>query len=67
MRDPKNLPLVYIITGVLAVVAAIFFMSVASESSLFDWVILAMGIVAIVRGVQEYLKLRRPPTPPAKS
>ncbi|MCC6495972.1 MAG: hypothetical protein IT193_06895 [Propionibacteriaceae bacterium] len=67
MRDPKNLPWVYIATGVVAVVAAIFFMSVASESSLFDWVILAMGIVAIVRGVQEYLKLRRPPQPPAKS
>ncbi len=59
MRDPKNLPWVYIISGVVAVVAAIFFLSVTNDSSLFDWVILAMGVVAIVRGVQEYLKLHR--------
>ena len=54
MKDPKNRPLVYIITGVVAIGAALFFMTL--DTSIFDWFILGMGIVAIFKGVQEYLQ-----------
>lgn len=55
MKDPKNLPWIYLIAGVLAIGSALYFMSL--ESSIFDWFILGMGVVAIVRGIQEYRKL----------
>ena len=52
MKDPKNRPLLYIVTGVVAIVAALYFMTLSS--SIFDWFILGMGVVSIVKGVQEY-------------
>jgi hypothetical protein len=52
VNDPKNRPLVYLIAGVVAVVAALYFMTLST--SIFDWFILGMGIVAIFKGVQEY-------------
>ena len=52
MKDPKNRPLLYIVTGVVAIAAALYFMMLSS--SIFDWLILGMGIVSIVKGVQEY-------------
>lgn len=52
MNDPKNRPLLYLISGVVAVVAALYFMTL--DTSIFDWFILGMGIVAIFKGVQEY-------------
>jgi hypothetical protein len=55
VKDPKNRPLVYIITGIVAVGAALFFMTIDS-GNIFDWFILGMGVVAIVKGVQEYLQ-----------
>jgi len=55
VNDPKNRPLVYLIAGIVAVVAALYFMTL--DASIFDWFILGMGIVAIIKGVQEYWQL----------
>ena len=52
MNDPKNRPLVYLITGIVAVVADLYFMTL--DTSIFDWFILGMGIVSIFKGGQEY-------------
>jgi len=52
VNDPKNRPLVYLITGIVAVVAALYFMTL--DTSIFDWFILGMGIVSIFKGGQEY-------------
>jgi hypothetical protein len=54
VNDPKNRPLVYIITGVVAIGAALYFMTLST--SIFDWFILGMGVVAVFKGVQEYLQ-----------
>ena len=55
MNDPKNRPLMYLIAGVVAVGAALYFMTL--DTSIFDWFILGMGIVSIIKGVQEYWQL----------
>lgn len=55
MNDPKNLPLVYLISGIVAIGAALYFMTLST--SIFDWFILGMGVVAIIKGVQEYWQL----------
>ena len=56
MRDPKNGPLVYLIAGIVAVVGALYFMTL--DTSILDWFILAMGIFAIFKGVQGYWQNR---------
>ena len=55
MNDPKNRPLLYLISGIVAIGAALYFMTLST--SIFDWFILGMGVVAIFKGVQEYLQL----------
>jgi hypothetical protein len=42
----------YLIAGVVAIGAALYFMTL--DTSIFDWFILGMGIVSIIKGVQEY-------------
>jgi len=56
VKDPKNRPLLYVVTGVIAVAAAVYFLMLPS-AGILDWFILAMGIVSIFKGVQEYLQL----------
>ena len=56
MNDPKNRPLMYLIAGVVAIAASLYFMTL--EASIFDWFILGMGVVSIFRGVQEYWQRR---------
>lgn len=56
MEDPKRRGWLYLITGVVAVAAALFFMSI--EVSVFDWAILGLGVVAIYQGGRELWKLR---------
>jgi uncharacterized membrane protein len=46
---------VYLITGIIAIGAALYFMTL--DTSIFDWFILGMGVVAIIKGVQEYWQL----------
>lgn len=55
MKDPKNRPLVYVVTGIIAIGAALYFMTL--DTSIFDWFILGMGIVSVFKGVQEYLEM----------
>jgi hypothetical protein len=52
VNDPKNRPLMYLITGIVAIGAALYFMT--RDASIFDWFILGMGIVSIIKGAQEY-------------
>nr|WP_300147942.1 hypothetical protein [Propionicimonas sp.] len=63
MEDPKRQAWMYVIVGGIAVIAAIYFLSVDGMGSgsfgIFDWVILGMGIVAVARGVRMFLDLRR--------
>ncbi|HEY3337327.1 MAG TPA: hypothetical protein VGK18_02390 [Propionicimonas sp.] len=59
MKDPKNRPLVYLIAGIVAIAAALYFMTL--DTSIFDWFILGMGIVSIIKGVQEYWQLNGGP------
>jgi len=47
---------VYIGAGVVAIFAALYFMSV--ESSIFDWFILGMGVVSLWQGVRGFMALR---------
>ncbi len=55
MNDPKNRPVVYLIAGIVAIAAALYFMTL--DTSIFDWFILGMGIVAVIKGVQEYWQM----------
>ncbi len=55
MKDPKNRPFVYIITGIVAIGASLYFLTVPS-AGILDWLILGMGVVAVYKGVQEYLQ-----------
>ena len=56
MDDPKRRAWLYLITGVVAVAAALYFMSI--EASVFDWAILGLGLVAIYQGARDFWKLR---------
>ena len=47
---------VYIGAGVVAIFAALYFMSVSS--SIFDWFILGMGVVSLWQGVRGFMALR---------
>jgi len=53
----------YLIAGVLAVVAAIYFISTADQAGdsfgILDYAILGMGVVAVYRGARGFLDLRR--------
>lgn len=62
MKDPKNLAIVYLAMGVVAIALALYYMSL--ESSILDWLILGMGVVSIVRGVQQYRQVRAARKPP---
>jgi len=55
VNDPKNRPLMYLIAGIVAIGAALYFMT--RDTSIFDWFILGMGVVSIIKGVQEYWQL----------
>lgn len=51
----------YLIAGVVAIVAAIYFIATAPAGDSFgilDYAILGMGVVAIYRGVRGFLALR---------
>lgn len=69
MEDPKRQAWMYLIVGVVAVIAAIYFLSTESQGansfSIFDWAILAMGVVATYRGVKGFIDLRRGDAKPA--
>lgn len=54
----------YLIAGVAAIIAAIYFISTASSGAgdsfgILDYAILGMGIVAVYRGVKGFLDIRR--------
>lgn len=57
MDDPKRRVWVYLISGTVAIVAALYFMTI--EATIFDWAILIGGVVVIYQGIREYLKQRR--------
>ena len=63
MEDPKRQAWMYVVVGGIAVIAAIYFLSVDGMGSgsfgIFDWVILGMGIVAVVRGIRMLLDLKQ--------
>jgi hypothetical protein len=63
VEDPKRQAWMYVVVGGLAVIAAIYFLSIDGMGSgsfgIFDWVILGMGIVAVVRGARMFLDLKR--------
>lgn len=63
MEDPKRQAWMYVVVGGIAVIAAIYFLSVDGMGSgsfgIFDWVILGMGIVAVVRGIRMFLDLKQ--------
>lgn len=63
VEDPKRQAWMYLVAGVLAVIAGIYFISTAGQQAndqfgLLDYVILGMGAVAIYRGVRGFLALR---------
>lgn len=65
MKDPKNQAWMYVIAGVVAIGAALYFMTI--ESSVFDWFILGMGVVSIIRGIKEFRDLRPGTKPDGKA
>lgn len=69
MEDPKRQAWMYLVAGVVAVVAALYFLSTDAQSSgnlnILDWGILGMGIVATYRGVKGFIDLRRGEAKPA--
>ncbi len=62
MEDPKRQAWMYLIAGVLAVVAAIYFIATSGQANdsfgILDYAILGMGIVAIYRGAKGFRDLR---------
>ena len=54
--SPRAQAWLYVIVGVVAIGAALYFMSV--EASVFDWFILGMGVVGVIQGVREFWALR---------
>jgi hypothetical protein len=64
VKDPKNLAIVYLVMGALAIALSLYYMSIDPSGSILDWIILGMGVVAIVRGGQQYLQLRAARKPP---
>lgn len=64
MQDPKRQAWLYLVAGVVAVIAASYFLSVdaaggGGDFAVLDWALLAMGIVAAVRGVRMFRDLRK--------
>lgn len=64
MQDPKRLAWTYVIVGIVAVVAAGWFLyldTVGADHSfaVFDWAFLALGGVAVFRGIQRFVALRK--------
>ncbi|MGV8908276.1 MAG: hypothetical protein ACOH1Y_04780 [Propionicimonas sp.] len=66
MKDPKNLAIIYLVMGVLAIALALYYMSIDASGAVLDWIILGMGVVSIVRGGQQYLQLRAARKPPGQ-
>ncbi len=73
MEDPKRQAWMYLVAGVVAIAAAIYFLSTETQGqdsfSILDWGILGMGVVATYRGVKGFIDLRRgaaKPSTPAK-
>lgn len=50
MNDPKRQPWLYLISGLVAIGAATFFLSV--DGNVFDWAILGLGAYAVWKGIQ---------------
>ncbi|MGC3995607.1 MAG: hypothetical protein QM779_16055 [Propionicimonas sp.] len=70
MEDPKRQAWMYLVAGVVAIVAAIYFLSTESQAGtyvLLDWGILAMGVVAIYRGGKGFYDLRRDQAKPTST
>lgn len=63
MEDPKRQAWMYLIAGIVAIIAAIYFISTAGQVNdsfgILDYAILGMGVVAIYRGVRGFRDLRR--------
>lgn len=61
MEDPKRQAWMYLIAGVVAIVAAAFFLSIDPESDFhtLDWVILAGGAIAVWQGLRRFWRLRQ--------
>jgi hypothetical protein len=64
VKDPKNLAIIYLVMGVVAVALALYYMSIDPTGGVLDWIILGMGVVAIFRGGQQFLQLRAAKKPP---
>ena len=64
MKDPKKLAIVYLVMGALAIVLSLYYMSIDPSGGVLDWIILGMGVVAMVRGGQQYLQVRAGNKPP---
>lgn len=62
--SPKNQAWLYVITGVVAIVSALYFMTLGS--SVIDWLILAMGVVLIGLGARDFWALRQGTDKPSK-
>jgi hypothetical protein len=45
--------MIYLIAGIIAIGAALYFMTLEA-SNIFDWFILGMGVVSIIKGVRDY-------------
>ncbi|MCB0910838.1 MAG: hypothetical protein KDB60_04380 [Propionibacteriaceae bacterium] len=69
MEDPKRQAWMYLVAGVVAVIAAIYFIATAGQANdswgLLDYAILGMGLVAIYRGVKGFRALRNGDAGPA--
>ncbi len=66
MQDPKRQAWLYLVVGLLAVVFAVYFLSIdnagqgqAGGFAILDWGLLGMGVVAVYRGVRGLRTLRR--------
>ena len=64
MKDPKNLAIVYLAMGALAIALSLYYMTIDRSGGVLDWIILGMGVVAMVRGGQQYLQVRAGNKPP---
>ena len=64
MKDPKKLAITYLVMGALAIAVSLYYMSIDPTGGVLDWIILGMGVVAMVRGGQQYLQVRAGNKPP---
>lgn len=63
MRNPKTLAWLYLIVGILGIVAGSFYLLVdlsrGGSWMLFDAAIVAMGVFGVVQGVRSFARLKQ--------